>query len=197
MHPTQFDQGHILSQTPLPGIPIPENCTPDALIRILGPLGAEILCQGIENSLFVDPQDSRVSVPGPELLDHAPKITPDDRNISWTTWTADDILLRDRVLGRLWDMESYVRCFGMRTFDMPKRVSFDGPWTKLEPRTCSLTSFGPAAPGQIVLVCTGESKPSKLGFRTYDDQIVVPSAATIDGQKKGTGAAAFVNHLTR
>lgn len=194
MHPTQFDHGQILAQTPLPGIPIPEHATPDDFTHSLGPLGAEMLWRSIENGLFVDPQDSQVSVMDPDCLDHAPKITPEDRNISWNTWTAEDILLRDRVLGRLWDVESYMRCFDT---PHPKRVAFDGPWEDLEPAKDSLTSIGSANPGQIVLVRSGEAKTPKLGFRTCDDRIIVPSAATIDGEKKGTGIAAFVNHLTR
>ena len=194
MHPTRFDQGHILSQTPLPGITIPDDCTPDALIRMLGPLGADVLCNGIENGLFIDPQDNRASASDPGRLDHAPKITPEDRNISWTAWTTDEILLRDRVLGRLWDTESYMRCFDT---PYPKRIAFDGPWRKLELDVSSFTPFGSSSPGQIALVRSGDSRTLELGFRTCDDQIVMPLAATIDGQKKGTGVAAFVNHLTR
>lgn len=35
-------------------------------------------------------------------LRHAPKITTEDRHIAWNTMTAEEILRRDRVLGRLW-----------------------------------------------------------------------------------------------
>lgn len=194
MHPTKFDHGIILSQTPSPGVPILESSTQDDLIHTLGPIGADILCDGIENGLFIEPEEARLATHATAHLDHAPKITPEEREIRWNFWTSDEMLLRDRVLGRLWDMKSYLLCFGSRD---PKRVAFDGPWQKVEASSSSYTEFGPAGPGQMVLLDSGHSKRSKLGFKTCDGQILVPSACTIDGQKKGTGVAAFINHLTR
>ena len=193
MHPTRFDHGVVLSQTPAPGIHIPEDCTPKDLIESLGPIGAELLCQGIEDGLFVDPKATRTETLKSDELEHAPKITSEDRHIDWETWAADEILLRDRVLGRLWDLQTYARCFG----SLSKRVAFQGPWTKEDAATASTTALDSAVPGQAVLLRTKESRTPKLGFQTCDHQIVVPSAATIDGEKKGTGIAAIVNHLTR
>jgi methionyl-tRNA formyltransferase len=193
MHPTRFDHGVVLSQTPAPGIPIPEDCTSKDLIEILGPVGAELLCQGIEDGLFVDLKGARAEPLESDKLEHAPKITPEDRHIDWATWNADEILLRDRVLGRLWDLETYAHCFDSG----PKRVAFEGPWTKEDVAIASVTALGSAAPGQLVLLRTEESRIPKLGFQTCDHQIIVPLAATIDGEKKGTGIAAIVNHLSR
>jgi methionyl-tRNA formyltransferase len=193
MHPTRFDHGVVLSQTSPPGIPIPEGSTPDDLIHTLGPLCAELLCRGIESSLFANPKDARASLDDPDQIDHAPKIISEDRKINWKTWTADELVLRDRVLGRLWDMKSYMRCFGSRH---PKRVAFDGPWTAVNPETASVTGYGEDSPGQLVLVRHKDSKKPRLAFRTCDQRIIIPTAVTIDGQKKGTGEA-FVNHLIR
>ena len=194
MHPTRFDDGLILSQTSPPGIPVPESSTPNDLINALGPLGADMLCQGIERGLFVDPKEARAGLRDLEQLDHAPKITPEDRKINWKTWTADEIVLRDRVLGRLWDMKSYMRCFG--SFH-PKRIAFDGPWMVVTPETASVTRYGSDSPGQLMLVRPQDSKKARLAFKTCDHRIVVPTAFTIDGQKKGTGMDAFINHLIR
>lgn len=193
MHPTRFDHGVVLSQTPAPGTPISEDCTPKDLIDTLGPIGAELLCQGIEDGLFVDPKDDRAKNLESHELDHAPKITPADRHIDWKTWTADEIMLRDRVLGRLWDVETYRHCFDSGT----KRVAFEGPWLQEDAANVSITALGSAVPGQVVLLSTVGSRMPKLGFLTCDHQIIVPSAATIDGEKKGTGIAAIVNHLSR
>ena len=193
MHPTRFDHGTILSQTPAPGIPILEDSTPRDLIETLGPVGAELLCQGIDDGLFIDPVDARPDSQELGDLDHAPKITPEDRHIDWETWTVEEILHRDRILGRLWDMETYGRCFDSN----PKRVAFEGPWTKADAATASITAVGSAAPGRIVLLRSDGSRTPKLGLQTFDHQIVVPSAATIDGEKKGTGIAAMINHLSR
>ena len=187
MHPTRFDHGTILAQTPSPGIAVPEDCTPDELLKVLGPLGADMLCNGIEQGLFVPTQENAgAGIPDPQQLDHAPKITPEDRHIDWSTWTADGIILRDRVLGRLWDMETYKRCSAFTS----KRVTFHGPWTKLRSREPPS-----GTPGQPIIVTSEGSKEFKLGMRTCDEQIILPAAATVDGEKKGTGLAALIDRL--
>lgn len=192
MHPTQFDRGMILAQTSPPGILVPEDCTSDQLLNIVGPLSAQILCHGIEEGLFVPPlKDIRAGVSEAHQLDHAPKITSEDRHIDWNTWTADEIILRDRVLGRLWDNDIYQR----RSNPLSKRVTFHGPWTKASKDTTESYTSHSATPGQPISVSAENSKVVKLGIRTCDQQVVVPSAATIDGEKKGTGLVALINHL--
>ena len=129
MHPTRFDHGTVLAQTPLPGVPVPPECTPDELLKVLGLLGAELLCDGVENGVFVPPLvDAREGVPEPEQIEHAPKITPEERHLDWTSWTADEVRLRDKVLGRLWDSETYSRSFANGSQVSPKRITFHGPW---------------------------------------------------------------------
>ena len=192
MHPTRFDHGMILAQTPAPGVALPEKCTPDQLVEFLGPLGAEVLCRGIEEGLFLPPLEAmRAAIPEPEPLDHAPKTTPEDRHIDWTTWTADQILLRDRVLGRLWDLETYKRC----STSSSKRVTFHGPWAKASSVAVVPCDISSDIPGQPVFCNVEYSKNLVLCIRTCDQQFVVPAAATIDGEKKGTGLAALANHL--
>lgn len=105
MHPEHFDQGAIVDQTPAPGLE--HQCeTIDELSAKLAPLGAEMLLRSIRNGSFVSP----VAFPQPESLAPgqraprpAPKITSEDRHIDWRFWSADDILRRHRVLGRLWN----------------------------------------------------------------------------------------------
>ena len=150
-----------------------------------------MLCNGIEEGLFVPPlEDVRADVDDPKSLDHAPKITPADRQIDWRQWTADEILLRDRVLGRLWDFETYESCMHSSS----KRVTFHGPWTKASGSTVDPSATSSSAPGQLVCVNGENSKDVKLGIRTCDQQLVIPAAATIDGEKRGTGLAALINH---
>ncbi|KXH44493.1 formyl transferase [Colletotrichum simmondsii] len=105
-----FDHGDILAQTPLPGIPIPENCTTQQLLDIVTSPAAEMLVDGLRRGLHVPPH---VNVgwkqsPGGSREDsfgappHAPKITNHDRWIAWSEWTADEIVTRQRVLGGVW-----------------------------------------------------------------------------------------------
>ncbi|KAI9664496.1 MAG: Methionyl-tRNA formyltransferase [Bathelium mastoideum] len=115
LHPKHFDQGAIVAQTPRPGIVVPnrERCTPDQLLHVLAPVGGEMLVEALEEKLFMHPINSIEPFTGlgdaTELF-HAHKIMSNDRRIDWNTWTADDILLRQRVLGKLWDDEVYRRC---------------------------------------------------------------------------------------
>jgi hypothetical protein len=119
LHPVKFDHGAILAQTPLPGLKIPNasECTYQELLEFITPKAAEMLVQGIRNRLFIpDPnrlERSQNSASSKDInpssstdtgrsLRHAPKITAEDRHIDWKKWTMEDILRRDRVLGRLW-----------------------------------------------------------------------------------------------
>lgn len=137
MHPTQFDHGTVLAQTPFPGLPIPDNATPQTLLDILGPLGAEMLTGAIEDGNFIPPlKDILQGVSPPVHLTHAPKITPEDRHLQ-DSWDAAEIQLRDRVLGRLWtNLRATHTHIGGWTDHSDRevvhkqgpRVVFTGPW---------------------------------------------------------------------
>ncbi|KAI9867161.1 MAG: Methionyl-tRNA formyltransferase [Trichoglossum hirsutum] len=112
LHPTSFDHGIILAQTPYPGfdIPEPETCTVQELRSLVAPKGAEMLVQGLRDRVFIPPlmevgwwSNAQLRGRIPEIK-HAPKITPRDRHIDWFSFTANEILRRQRVLGPLWNM---------------------------------------------------------------------------------------------
>lgn len=192
MHPTRFDHGTIIDQTPAPGLSIPSSCTPDQLLKTLGPLGAEMLCRGIDDGLFVPPvKDIRESMADPEPLDHAPKLTPEDRHIDWSAWTTEDILVRDRVLGRLWDRETYSRCLEGRS---AKRVTFHGPWIEESADFNTSQGTGSIKPGQPLLL-EGLLKDPQLGIVTADRRIMIPASVTIEGEGRGKGLPALINGL--
>lgn len=186
-----FDQGTILAQTPLPGVWVPADCRPPELLDMLGPLGAKMLCKGIEDGLFVPPvRDVREGAPqlSEQQLLHAPKIKPEDRHIDWQSWSADEILLRWRALGRLWDTQTYANC--ANNGSTSKRVTFSGPWTK----QMAGAESQDIEPGQPVFA--GVDK-SKLGLSTVDGVIVVPASATIEGEQKDKGLATLLRSFKR
>ncbi|KAI9849293.1 MAG: Methionyl-tRNA formyltransferase [Sclerophora amabilis] len=128
LHPHHFDHGQILAQTPHLqtaekkgkgkgevevergiDIPNPDSCTVKQLEDFLAPIGAAMLVQGIEDHVFVPPFDRGINENGetqgggaPVLL--APKLKTEDKHVQWGSWTAQDILRRQRVLGPLWSM---------------------------------------------------------------------------------------------
>ncbi|KAK4945379.1 hypothetical protein LTR28_008031 [Elasticomyces elasticus] len=122
LHPRHFDQGTILAQTPWPGEEIPEAARESnaALLEWIAPKAADMLLQGIYDNVFVPPMKDENQLTlhygfadifrdiGEEVarktIRHAPKLGPEDRHIDWNTWTAEDIVLRSRILGNLWDV---------------------------------------------------------------------------------------------
>lgn len=194
MHPTKFDHGQVLARTA--EVPVQSSDTPQDLIERLGPIGADLLCKGIEEAVFVSPSEDPTRRPfGIRRSDVAPKITSEDRHIDWSSWTADEILLRDRVLGNLWDEETFARCQESRPEGeeeeerVRKRLTFHGPWVR-----SSLGAHDGMA-GQPQLLRAPSSKGLTLGIGTIDGEIVVPQAVTIEGKKKGKGLQALNEQL--
>ncbi|KAM0198193.1 hypothetical protein ACHAPA_007291 [Fusarium lateritium] len=101
----EFDHGTVLSQTPSPGISVPPGSTVQELTNLLAPIGAQMLVQGLRDGVYVPPRQDK-SWKGDELeeerLSHAPKVTKAGGHVKWTTWTADEIVRRVRVLGSIW-----------------------------------------------------------------------------------------------
>ncbi|KAF2159779.1 hypothetical protein M409DRAFT_70824 [Zasmidium cellare ATCC 36951] len=190
MHPTRFDHGVILAQTPGPGVRISEECTPDDLIRSLGEAGAGMLVRGVEDGLFVDPVPVVDGKDAEGRAEHAPKILPEDRHIDWNTWTADQIMRYDRVLGRLWDTTTWQKCQPGST--VSKRVTFHGPWRSV---SCDQVSASTEA-GKPAVLQIEESQSPTLLLPTADGHLLTPASATIEGEQKGKGIAALIRAKT-
>lgn len=186
MHPTRFDHGMLLDQT---YSSVPPHSTPSNLVRMLGPVGADTLAHGIENSIFVPPIQDMAGSHSLSEPSHAPKITPEDRHINWDTWSAAEVTLRDRVLGRLWDKTTYAQAMGS---EPTKRVSFVGPW---QARPCDVGGKK-AQPGQLILL--PEHKSTTFGICSVDGKVMVPEGVTIEGEPKAGArqklAFALKNH---
>lgn len=183
MHPTMFDHGAILAQSDK--IPLHRGTAPSELLQILGSLGADLLYRGVDEGLFLQPQkDAENSSLNSGEHAFAPKVTPEDKHIDWTTWTAGQIQLRDRVLGDLWDTHTYSQCTnGSSSTHAVKRVTFHGPWelARADLRLGSRNS------GEPEVVFSPFRKGLTIGIRTIDDKVLIPSTATVDGGPKGKG----------
>ncbi|KAF2840836.1 putative methionyl-tRNA formyltransferase, partial [Patellaria atrata CBS 101060] len=107
LHPKRFDHGVILAQTPYPGFDVTgsENFSAAELEANLAPIGGDMLVQTLRESLFVPPLQDLGWFQGDSSgveFTHAPKITSGDKQVDWTTWSAEKILRYLRVLGSLW-----------------------------------------------------------------------------------------------
>ena len=114
LHPRHFDQGTILAQTPMPGHDISlSRDTPD-MARVvkqqLATAGAEMLVDVLKQRKFVPPHEpvgwyAHSNSP----IDHAPKITKQDRYVDFEKHTAADVIAKWNALGDLWCLLPIIR----------------------------------------------------------------------------------------
>ena len=195
MHPNRFDHGAVLAQTPAPGIQIPQHATPDLMVKLLGPLGAEILSRSIEHGVSLRRPTKETSEGiEPSVHSHAPKITPEDRHIDWRSWSAEEVLRRDRVLGRLWDTETYTQCMRGQAQE-PKRVTFFGPWRKLTDEGMLQVEDHGRSPGKPSVFHPNSSQQPIFALRTLDGQHISPASATVEGGQGGKGLLTLMKSL--
>ena len=104
LHPSNFDEGHIVAQTAAPGVRIPQHdqITTPQLGAMLADIGADMLVRTLQERRYLGPHSSQPTVADTGLLKHAPKVTTEDRHIHFATMTAPQILRRNRALGQLW-----------------------------------------------------------------------------------------------
>lgn len=200
MHPTKFDHGVVLARREVDTFKLheEEERTPtdvQGLTDRLALLGAEMLVECLQKGLFVRPVVNlidRFDETGP--LHKAPKLTPNDRMIDWEQWTADEIVLKDRILGRLWDTSSVQRCTPDRG-NAGKRITFSGPWTI---RTHGVPASSCAAGHPAIVIdrkVDGEKVTATMAFRTKDGAWVSPHAATIEGGGRDKGLQSLSERL--
>lgn len=103
LHPTAFDEGVVLAQSPPPGIAIGKGETAEELVRRLAEVGAEMLVDLLKTQKFVSPLQGvswYAQTGGP--VDYAPKITKQDRFVDFRTMNMEQILAVQRALGDTW-----------------------------------------------------------------------------------------------
>ncbi|KAL8631323.1 hypothetical protein Q9189_002922 [Teloschistes chrysophthalmus] len=177
LHLTQFDKGKIIAQTPYPGIEHSAE-TFEQLRDLTAPLGAELLVNSLRNGLFVAPVQE-VGWCGPDQsltrFKKASKIGPEDRHIDWASWSADEILRRQRVIGPLWNFaESLVQKEGGERRETRRLIWEHG--FRLLQEECHLF---PAVGHPIIVGLTKTTK--KVYVRTCDGQVLVPNHIKIEG----------------
>lgn len=204
MHPAKFDHGMVLDQTRTDLAP---NNQHQNLVELLGPIGAEMLAKDVDEGVFVPPLKEVDDVARGLQASYAPKITPEDHHIDWETWSAADIITRDKVLGRLWDTTTYDKCMHGKTNIDAKRVTFHGPWLvygyvqftyhcdavngDLQVGDPVLQKLSPVVQNKFFGISSG----SMVGFRTVDDHIVVPAEMTIEGGRRLGGRPMLTHAL--
>lgn len=173
LHPTRFDRGTVLAQTPYPGIEH-DSTTVLELEALLAPLGADMLVLGIKDRVYVPPYPDitqPLSTEESENLRLAPKITSDDRHIQWQAWSAEEIMRRHRVIGPLW---SLVTCKISGKLAQ-KRIIWTSGFRLGKLNGGEATEVGrPVVPGLL-------SETRNVFIKTYDDHILQADEVKIEG----------------
>ncbi|CAK1363349.1 Methionyl-tRNA formyltransferase, mitochondrial [Cercospora beticola] len=191
MHPSKFDHGKILSQTTLPGIEIPEEASVQQLIDVLGPLGAKMLKEGIQQGLFKHPEvaDSANGVDEANLV-HAPKITNEDAHVNWESWPAGKVSRYGRMLD-LWDTTTYRACTGKDSL----RVKFKGPWRVLDSSKISSDDLAYSRPGSPFVCRVEGEKGLQFAIETVNGYLMSPQSASIESKEPGKGLQVLIQGL--
>ncbi|KAL9001146.1 MAG: hypothetical protein Q9169_000329 [Polycauliona sp. 2 TL-2023] len=175
LHPTSFDQGRIVAQTPYPGIEHHAR-TVEELQCLTAPHGATMLVQSIRDGTFVPPirevgwyNSARTSTD----FTYASKIVPADRHLDWATWSADDILRRQRVIGPLWNTTEIDN--GTKQKEL-KRIIWEKGFHLLE-EECHIFP----GVGHPIIVGLRGAAPT-VYIRTCDGNVLVADSVKIEGE---------------
>jgi methionyl-tRNA formyltransferase len=107
LHPTQFDAGVVLDQTPEPGVPIPNPATYSYanLQSMSATMAADMLIKAVRERSFVPPHEDVRQARGKSVtrpISYAPKIEPRMRYIDFQIMTSSQILRMNRAIAPLW-----------------------------------------------------------------------------------------------
>lgn len=186
LHPTNFDGGIIIEQTPFLGIEHGTE-TVEELRDLLAPIGAQMLVQALMDGTFVRPVQGFERIKGgPSSTEpsYAHKIGPKDRHIDWSTWTASDILKRQKVIGPLWNITEAQVKNRLGQHKAAKRIIWDQGFSLLE-ADCHL--HPPV--GHPIIV--GLHAPTqKVCIRTCDGNILVADKVKVEGQNTAEASLA-------
>lgn len=100
LHPTRFDHGTVLAQTPEPGIAIARDATAAGLGEELAEIGARMLVRVLREGIYRAPHMDAGWYAGP--IAHAPKTTKQDRKVCFEERSMEEIEAVKRALGDPW-----------------------------------------------------------------------------------------------
>ncbi|KAH5651498.1 hypothetical protein HBI23_168020 [Parastagonospora nodorum] len=104
LHPTRFDHGTVLAQTPAPGIAISRDATAAGLGEELAAVGARMLVDVLRERMYLAPHRDVGWYAG--SIAHAPKTTKQDRKVCFAEKSLYEIMAVQRALGDPWCMLS-------------------------------------------------------------------------------------------
>lgn len=231
MHPRHFDQGAILDQAPFPGFEHGCTTVPELSAK-MGPLGAAMLLKAIRNRTFVPPleikgwahqqyhhhhqashddHDNNNSNNG-HLIRAAPKITSKDSHIDWSTWSAEEILRKQEIVGPLWNSIHQLDLRKNETQPRQRRVIWSTGFKKAPPPassspqgssssfssssiSSSLSNTGTLSSTSLSSHPPNQRSDSLINITTQDGQVLQAEKVTLDGERERDAGAALASLL--
>lgn len=124
LHPTKFDQGHVLYQTP--EIPIDASETLSSLTEKLAPLGADGLVSVLEAKLYEDSAKHAIT-DTKYKKSYTKKVTTESRRVDLAKDSVDFIMAKYRVFGSVFMFhEFHIKKKRQPTEIVQKRVQLEG-----------------------------------------------------------------------
>lgn len=182
LHPTKFDHGTVLAQTPHPGIEHGASTVPQ-LVDSLAPMGADMLVQGIRDQIYVRPHKDVARPTNAEERGHlrlAAKIRSEDRHIQWHSWDAEEIMRRHRIIGPLWNFATCKTDEGDKT----KRII----WTSGFRPVSEHIGFNSRV-GRPIMIGL-RSKTQGVYVKTRDSHILEANEAKVEGSSTSSASRA-------
>ncbi|ODQ79572.1 hypothetical protein BABINDRAFT_63254 [Babjeviella inositovora NRRL Y-12698] len=186
LHPTRFDAGEILLQSP--ELAISENETYDSLCDRLAMVGGQLLATVVRESLYIDPKPITGLLP----YSYTSKIDKGRARIRWEVMSAREIARYYNTLGPLY---TYKECCKLdkKTREMTsevKRVTLKG--VKVESREFSLSQVGEfilEGSRLVIKARDGYVSAETLTLQTYREE---SAASFVSGLRKKTGDSRHV-----
>ena len=204
LHPEKFDHGAILKQTKRAGLPIRPGSNYADLLDLVKPESAKLLLEVIRERSFENEDLSSIAVRASGTPRLAPKITPEHRHVSWKTWSAKDILARQRVLGRLW---TYLSDASESMTSTTKTQNASSRSVRIILGDCEIVPNEPGIetllvqpdipPGTAYAIAKSnrqKSHPTPLLINTCDKATVTLRTITIEGHKARPALDAALSH---
>ena len=213
LHPSHFDHGTILAQTPPPGVSIAHRPSAHDLQDRLGTLGANMLIQVLTERRYLPPlqdvgwaahlvthkeTDPELDQRQSPVFDHAPKLTKKDSFVNFSTTTLPHLLNIHAALGQSW----CILPDGERL--LIHKIASLGPNTQREPGLYlyprdfpSTLASGAISSSHDEGVRSGHKvkQGDLVYFTTADQQSGVILESTLAGGKRGKGNAKVLRLL--
>lgn len=203
LHPLSFDEGIILDQTPLPGIDVPEDCDYLGLLKIMQPLGAEMLLNAIRQRLYLPPYRGvgqiKETAEGERVYKHAPKIETADRLLRFDTMDSSHILKMSRAFESTW---AYSTVLTRTSEYKSQRILFQEPFRTfssssayMEERQC-IPQIPPGLPYWPQSATEDAKEPSNpcLLVNTIDGRTLLAASMKVEGGVKMPAYQAALKH---